>query len=84
MKNRMVKKQVYLEARQDRLLRRLAQASGATQSQLVREAIDSYTKSAVGSIDLHAWKEERLFIGRLMQQGTVSGGRTWARDELHR
>lgn len=36
----MICKQVYLESRQDAKLKRLARASGRSESELIREAVD--------------------------------------------
>jgi len=81
---RMVRKQVYIEDRQEALLKRLAQATGATQAELIRQAIDRQARALLfPRRDLNAWREEHAFIQELIQQGPVSGGRTWRREGLH-
>ena len=32
---------------------------------------------------LATWEKERAFISQLIEQGPVSGQRTWAREELY-
>ena len=42
----MVRKQVYLEALQDARLKRLARATGKTEAELIRDALDRYLPEA--------------------------------------
>jgi len=81
----MVRKQVYIEPRQDELLKRIASATGATEAEIIREAIDQYAAQALTRARrLDAWKRERAFIQDLIDQGpTEGGGRTWRREDLY-
>jgi len=80
----MVRKQVYIESRQEILLKRLAQQAGITEAEIIRQAIDQHTKTVVlTNQDLAAWQREVSFIDDLIRQGPVPGGRTWRREELH-
>jgi hypothetical protein len=45
--NRMVRKQVYIEPEQDRLLKRRAAELGITESDLIRRSIDQLTRMGV-------------------------------------
>ena len=83
MPTKKVRKQIYLEARQEQLLKQLVQETGATEAELIRQAIDRHTGSFSPQRDMRAWEEERAFIERLMQQGPACGGRTWKREDLH-
>ncbi len=83
MVTKKVRKQIYIEARQERLLKQLVKETGVTEAQLIRQAIDRHTGSFSSQRDIHAWEEERAFINRLMQKGPVPGRRTWKRTELH-
>jgi hypothetical protein len=81
---RMVRKQVYIEPRQETLLKRLARDAGVTEAEIIRQAIDRQTKVILFSHrDLNAWRQERAFIERLIQQGPVLGGRRWRREDLY-
>ena len=81
---RMVRKQVYIEPRQETLLKRLARDTGVTEAEIIRQAIDRQTQVTLFSRrDLNAWRQERAFIQSLIQQGPVPGGRRWRREDLY-
>jgi len=44
----MIRKQFYVEARHDRMLKRRASQRGVTEAEIVREALDLRAKSAKG------------------------------------
>ena len=79
-----VRKQIYIEPRQEALLKRLASELKVTEAELIRQAIDRQTGSfRFPKRDLSIWEEEKAFITRLIEQGPVPGGRTWRREALH-
>ncbi|MBM4430239.1 MAG: ribbon-helix-helix domain-containing protein [Chloroflexi bacterium] len=79
-----VRKQVYIEQDQDRLLSRLSAETGLSEAEIIRQAIDRHTRGApLLRRDLAVWQEERAFIQQLIHQGRVPGHRTWQREELH-
>ncbi len=81
---KMVRKQIYLEPRQEAGLKRMVRESGTTQAELIREAIDQQMTGALYlPRDLNAWKRESEFIRSLIQLGPVPGGRNWRREDLH-
>jgi len=81
---RMVRKQVYIESRQEILLKRLAQQAGTTEAEIIRQAIDLHAKTVIlPNRDLTAWLRERSFVDDLIRQEPVPGGRAWQREELH-
>jgi hypothetical protein len=81
---KMVRKQVYIEPRQEALLKRLVRETGATEAEIIRQAIDRQAQTfLVSRRDLSAWQEERDFINRLIQQGPLPGGRRWRREDLY-
>ena len=81
---RMVRKQIYIEPRQEAVLRQLVRQTGATEAELIRQAIDRQTSSlAFPRRDIRAWQEERAFISCLIERGPVPGRRTWQREVLH-
>ncbi len=81
----MVRKQVYIEPRQDELLKRLASATGATEAEIIRQAIDQYAAQAMTQERrLEAWKRQRAFLQQLLEQGPIQGGgRTWRRSDAY-
>jgi hypothetical protein len=44
----MIRKQVYIEPRQDRMLKRRARQRGVTEAEIIREALDRVDAGAVG------------------------------------
>ena len=80
---RMIRKQVYIEPRQDALIKRLVRETGVTEADIIRQAIDAHTGALVFRRDLMAWQAEKDFIHQLMAQGAVAGGRTWRREDLY-
>jgi len=81
---RMVRKQVYIEPEQDRLLKRRAKELGVTESDLIRRGIDQADRARAGlPLDRAAWEAELTFIrerARIQQLGRTRG---WTREELY-
>jgi len=82
--SRMVRKQVYIEPRQEAVLRRMARQTGATEAELIRQAIDRQIGTlSLPERDMRFWQDERAFIIGRIEQGPICGGRSWQREELH-
>ena len=80
----MIRKQIYLEAEQDALLKRLAGETGQSEAELIRQAIDRQMRLMRPSRrDLRAWEAERTFVQQLIEQPSPPEPRRWTRDELH-
>jgi hypothetical protein len=80
----MVRKQLYIEPRQDKLLKQWAEGSGRTEAEIVREALDHWLASEQRRQEAQAaWEEERAFIEARIAEGPLPGGRTWTREELY-
>jgi hypothetical protein len=82
----MIRKQVYIEPRQDAVLKRLARTRGVTEAEIIRRAIDREAgapATLAGQPDTEAWEEARAFIRSLIDRGPVPGGRRWSREELY-
>jgi len=80
----MVRKQVYIERRQDALLKHWAAEKGSTEAEIIRQALDQWLARADQRKEAEAaWAEERAFIEARIAEGPTSGGRTWTRDELY-
>ena len=86
--NDMVRKQVYIQRRQEEFLKAYSADRGVTEAEIVREALDAY-QVYFGAVlgdrirDRSAWKEEEEFIAELGITAGASQCRTWRRDELH-
>lgn len=80
----MIRKQVYIETRQERMLKRLARELGITEADLIRQGLDQVLQAGVTvTPSLEAWERERAFIKRWARKGTVKGKRTWRRQDLY-
>ncbi len=80
----MVRKQVYVEARQEEQLKRLARELGITEAELIRRGIDQVTRLPLRlPPDPRAWEEARTLIRQRMELEVPQTGRNWRRDELY-
>ncbi len=81
---RMVRKQVYIESRQETTLKQQARNLGITEAEVIRRAIDRQMISVrFGAKDLKAWEREKAFITKRMAKGRTSGGRQWKREDAY-
>lgn len=80
----MIRKQVYIEPRQEQLLKALARDLGVTEAELIRRGIDrGLADMAPVSPDPGAWREVEQYILKRMRRGKLKGKRDWSREELH-
>lgn len=81
---RMVRKQIVLDPEQERALAEHARARGVSQSQLIREAIDSLlVEEQARERRMRAWELTLEASERAVHAGVGSGGQEWTREELH-
>lgn len=87
MTARMVRKQVYIEPRQEALLKQLAQTRGVSEAELIRQAIDRQVSGSQSKFlppDPVAWEQAYQFMLDLRARGPVADQtRTWKRDDLY-
>ena len=85
----MIRKQVYLEARHDRMLKRRSQRRGITEAEIIREALDRSARDGAsargpGGYDAEAARRAVAFMRSLAsRRSTGTRGRGWTRDDLH-
>ncbi len=80
----MIRKQVYIEPRQDELLKQWTAETSMTEAEIIRQAIDLWEGSEARKRRAQeAWQQARAFIEELIVQGPVPGGRTWTREEIY-
>lgn len=80
----MVRKQVYIEPRQDELLKQWAEETGKSEAEILRQALDHWMATEQQRREAEAaWEEERAFIEARIAEGPVAGGRKWTREELY-
>jgi hypothetical protein len=79
-----IRKQVYLERRQDRLLKQRAKTEGVSEAALIRRALDAAIPRHVsGGTNPAALDEFLEFSRRRAALGPLPGKRTWTRDDLY-
>jgi hypothetical protein len=80
----MVRKQVYIAARQEAWLKRRAAELGLTEAELIRRGLDGLARGGgVWPPDPGAWAEARAVIEQRRRLTVPQTGRAWTRDELY-
>jgi len=80
----MIRKQIYIEPRQETTLKQQATALGITEAEAIRRAIDrQMTFVRLSARDPNAWNREKAFIAKRMAKGPVPGGRLWKRGDSY-
>jgi hypothetical protein len=82
----MIRKQVYIEQRHDRMLKRRARQRGVTEAEIIRDALDGVESGGGRKLaqDPAAARKALKFMRSLAArrpQGPV--GRAWTRDSLY-
>jgi hypothetical protein len=80
----MIRKQVYLERRQDRELKRLARRTKKTESELIRAGVDRLIEAETAERRRQqAIAEHEAFIDQRMAKGPLPGTRDWTREDIY-
>jgi hypothetical protein len=82
----VIRKQVYIEPRHERMLKRRAKQRGVTQAEIIREALDGVTNQLPGrrrEPDAAAGRKALEFMRSLAAHPTDGGRRTWTRESLY-
>ena len=81
----MIRKQVYLDKRQDEKLKRLSKQLGVTEAAVVRNAIEALPEVEQPQGDhSEAWLRIMEIVNRRRATLPLSnGGRTWTREQLY-
>jgi len=80
---RMIRKQVYIRAAQDKQLKERAERLGVTESELIRRGIDQATAVIKGPRDPKAWADALAFMKKRAELKVPQTGRQWTRDDLY-
>jgi hypothetical protein len=82
---KMIRKQVYIEARQDKLLKERARRYRVTEADLIRRAIDGGLEATGATTSLEAWRRIERFIARRRGHGKGKrrSRRRWTRESLY-
>lgn len=82
---KMVRKQLYLEPRHDKLVKERARRYKVTEAEVIRRALDRGLE-ALSAPDPDAWREIVRYVQRYrtpLPRARRRGGRRWTRDELY-
>ena len=82
----MVRKQIYINRRQEALLKRLARLRGMSEAELIRRAIDREAEQAqpfAAQYDHSAWEEILQLVEARKQLGITGASYRWNRDEIY-
>lgn len=81
---RMIRKQVYIESEQDRLLKRRSRELGVSQAALIRRGIEEVARRGPArGFDMKAWEEAHAFMKERAKLQVPQTGRTWTREGLY-
>lgn len=82
---RMVRKQVYIEAAQEELLKQRASELSVSEAELIRRCLGHIGRlEAAVPVDWRAWQDELAFIHtRARLQQALGSQRSWTREELY-
>lgn len=84
MRRTMIRKQVYLEAHQDRALKARARQLGVTEAELIRRSLDHGLRDgSPRRPDPAAWQDILRFLRRRMRRRLAEAPRQWRRADLY-
>ena len=82
--SRMVRKQIYISAEQEHLLKTRASELGLTESQLIRSGIERFLRpSGAPPLDEQAWQDAVDFMRERARIAEANEQRGWTREELY-
>jgi hypothetical protein len=80
----MIRKQIYLTAEQDALVKGQAKALGVSEADVVRRGIDLVgQRGAIFRPDPKAWEELKRDMQERARMDVPQTGRRWTREELY-
>ncbi len=79
-----IRKQIYIEPRQEHLLKAIAQQAGVSEAEIIRSCIDLHLGGITApQMNLAAWEREKEFIKEIITRPAQPGSRDWQREELY-
>jgi hypothetical protein len=79
----MVRKQLYIDESQERLLKARAAAQGVSEAELMRLALDALLSDASGSAARDARWRQLMALSEERRRTLPASTRAWNRDEIH-
>lgn len=81
--SRMIRKQIYIEPRQEDMLKRRAKELGISEAELIRRCLDQVDCDADRARRIAAWEEEKKYIRENRMMDVPQTGRTWTREQIY-
>lgn len=80
-----ITKQIYIEPHQEHLLKAIAQQTGVSEAEIIRQAIDLHIGSMtiLQTRKIAVWEAELVFINSIKNRPPLPGGRDWQREDLY-
>jgi hypothetical protein len=79
-----IPKQIYIEPRQEHLLKAIAQQAGVSEAEVIPSCIDLHlSRITAPQIDIAAWEAEKEFIKEIKTRPVKLGYRDWQREDLY-
>lgn len=79
-----VRKQIYLNPEQEAIVKQVAASTGASEAEIIRQAISRYAmQQQFKGRDLAAWERLQSRLKARLAQGQLPGKRTWRREDLY-
>jgi hypothetical protein len=83
----MIRKQIYIQKRQETILKKLARLRQVSEAELIREAIDRQINALgprASPPDPAAWEKAHRFMLELVARGPIADRpRTWKREDAY-
>jgi hypothetical protein len=86
MTTQMIRKQIYIQRRQDALLKRLSKARGLSEAEIIRQAIERELAGAPAqnvATDHSAWQELVAFLEARDKTAVGRQPYRWNREEIY-
>ena len=79
-----IRKQIYLDPKQNEILKQTSRKLGVSEAEVIRRAILSQaSRINISQQNRKAWEHELQFIQSLIRQGQIQGKRKWKREDLY-
>ena len=79
-----IRKQIYLDPKQNEILKQTSRKLGVSEAEVIRRAILSQSSRInISQQNRKAWEDELHFIQTLIKQGQIQGKREWKREDLY-
>lgn len=79
----MIRKQIYMTRRIDRLVKEQAERLGYSQAEVIRKALEKVFDVKDEGPELEAWRELKRFLEERSNLKTEPHGRCWKREDLY-